>query len=67
MIQSYSTSSIDTTLQTMSRLGSESEKFEVISSSSFGRSFFTVDKGGKILSMAGFLTISKTAACFSTS
>jgi len=61
---SYSTGSTDTTLHAMSRLGFDSVKLEVISSSSFGRSFLISSRGGKILSVEGFFTISKTAACF---
>jgi len=37
-------------------------KFEVSSSSSTGRFFLTIERGGKILSMAGFLIISKVVA-----
>jgi len=61
---SYSVGSTDTTLHMMSRLGSDSMKLEVTTSSSLERSFLMVDKGGKILSVAGLFTISKTAACF---
>jgi len=54
---SYSTRSTDTTLHMISRLGSDSVKLEVTSSSSLGRSFLMVDKGRKIISVAGLFTI----------
>jgi len=61
---SYSTRSTDTTLHMISRLGYDFVKLEVTSSSSLGISFLMVNKGGKILSVAGLFTISKTAGCF---
>jgi len=60
---SYSIGSTYTTHIT-SKLGSDPEKFDAISSSSSGQFFSNMGKGGNILSVAGLLTILKTASCF---
>jgi len=57
-ITSYSIGSIDTK-RIILRLASESAKFEVNSSSSTERPSFTTKSGGKILSVAGLLNVSK--------
>jgi len=59
-IKSYSIGSIDTT-RIIFGLASESLKLEVNSSPSTEKPFFTTERGGKILSVAGFLNVSKIA------